>query len=166
VKGKWAAGIPPRRFTWIIKDSLAMSERPGGFGESHRKVRRQEEIIWLRQQGFNLIVSVLPGRNNLQHYEEEGVNAAHFPMPETGDITEHLRVCYAALDEARQGSGRVLIHADDLGDRLMGVVAGYVSTISDQLTANQAIHFVEQLVERPMSPEGREIVRAIDPPKA
>ena len=31
VKGKWAAGIPPRNFTWIIKDRLAVSERPGGF---------------------------------------------------------------------------------------------------------------------------------------
>ncbi len=29
VKGKWAAGIPPRNFTWVIKDRLAMSERPG-----------------------------------------------------------------------------------------------------------------------------------------
>ena len=29
MKGKWAAGIPPRNFTWVIKDRLAMSERPG-----------------------------------------------------------------------------------------------------------------------------------------
>ena len=31
MKGKWAAGIPPRNFTWVIKDRLAMSERPGRF---------------------------------------------------------------------------------------------------------------------------------------
>ena len=29
MKGKWAAGIPPRNFTWVIKDHLAVSERPG-----------------------------------------------------------------------------------------------------------------------------------------
>ena len=28
VKGKWAAGIPPRNFTWIVKDQLAVSDRP------------------------------------------------------------------------------------------------------------------------------------------
>ena len=32
-----------RNFTWVIKDRLAMSERPGGFAPNHRKVRRQEE---------------------------------------------------------------------------------------------------------------------------
>ncbi len=58
MKGKWAAGIPPRNFTWVIKDRLAMSERPGGFAPNHRKVRRQEEIIWLQMQGFTRVVSL------------------------------------------------------------------------------------------------------------
>jgi hypothetical protein len=57
VKGKWAAGIPPRNFTWVIKDRLAISERPGGFAPNHRKVRRQEEIIWLQVQGFTSVVA-------------------------------------------------------------------------------------------------------------
>ena len=30
MKGKWAAGISPRTFAWIIKDHLAVSERPAG----------------------------------------------------------------------------------------------------------------------------------------
>ncbi len=162
VKGKWAAGIPPRRFTWIIQDSLAMSERPGGFGDAHRKVRRQEEIIWLRQQGFTLVVSVLPGRNNLQHYEEEGMDAVHFPLPDTGDLAPVLRSCYASIDEARAAGGKVLLHADDLGDKLLGLVAGYASTVSEQLSPTTAIAFVEKLVERQISPEGREVVRSLE----
>ncbi|MEZ5270277.1 MAG: hypothetical protein R2789_17595 [Microthrixaceae bacterium] len=52
-KGKWAQGITPRHFDWVIKDQLAICERPGGFGENHRKVRRQEEIIWIREQSFD-----------------------------------------------------------------------------------------------------------------
>ena len=60
MKGKWAAGIPPRNFTWVIKDHLAVSERPGGFAVNHRRVRRQEEIIWLRVQGFGRVISLLP----------------------------------------------------------------------------------------------------------
>jgi len=44
-KGKWAQGIQPRHFNWVIQDRLAICERPGGFGQNHRKVRRQEEII-------------------------------------------------------------------------------------------------------------------------
>ncbi len=51
LRGKWALGITPRNFTWIMKDKLAICERPGGYGDNHRRVRRQEEIIWLRENG-------------------------------------------------------------------------------------------------------------------
>ena len=67
MRGKWAAGISPRKFTWVVQDQLAVSERPGGFAPNHRRVRRQEEIIWLRVQGFTpggVVVAVVaqPGR--------------------------------------------------------------------------------------------------------
>ena len=48
MKGKWAAGIPPRHLTWVLPEVLAVSERPGGQATTHRRVRRQEEVIWLR----------------------------------------------------------------------------------------------------------------------
>ena len=35
VKGKWAQGIEPRHFCWIITNQLAICERPGGFGANH-----------------------------------------------------------------------------------------------------------------------------------
>ena len=54
MKGKWPAGIPPRNFTWVMKDHLAMSERPGGYAPNHRKVRRREEIIWRETTNANL----------------------------------------------------------------------------------------------------------------
>ena len=56
-KGKWAQGIRPRNFHWVIADSLAICERPGGYGANHRKVRRQEEIIWVREQGFTVVIA-------------------------------------------------------------------------------------------------------------
>ena len=85
MKGKWAAGIPPRNFTWVIKDRLAVSERPGGFAPNHRKVRRQEEIIWLQVQGFTWVVSLLPSPHNLQAYQEQELPSVHFPLPQSGD---------------------------------------------------------------------------------
>ncbi|MEY2425753.1 MAG: hypothetical protein QOI61_1325, partial [Actinomycetota bacterium] len=80
MKGKWAAGIQPRNFTWVIKDRLAISERPGGYGRSHRKVRRQEEMIWLRENGFSRIVSVLASPHNMAAYEDFGIPASHVPF--------------------------------------------------------------------------------------
>ncbi len=85
MKGKWAAGIPPRNFTWVIRDHLAVSERPGGFAPNHRRVRRQEEIIWLRVQGFGRVVSLLPSPHNLAAYDEEGLAWANYPLERSGD---------------------------------------------------------------------------------
>ena len=79
VKGKWAAGIPPRNFTWIIRDRLAVSERPGGFAPNHRRVRRQEEIIWLRVQGFTRVVSLLPSPHNLARLRGGGARLRPLP---------------------------------------------------------------------------------------
>jgi hypothetical protein len=72
MRGRWAAGIVPRNFVWIIQDHLAVSERPGGQTSQHRKVRRQEEIIWLKSQGFTRVVSLLPSPHNLHAYDERG----------------------------------------------------------------------------------------------
>ena len=70
MKGRWAQGLEPRAFCWIIKDRLAASERPGGFARNHRKVRRQEEIIWLRQHDFTSVLSLLESPHNLHAYDE------------------------------------------------------------------------------------------------
>ena len=84
-KGKWAQGITPRNFAWIMKDQLAVSERPGGYGANHRRVRRQEEIIWIREQGFSCVLSVIPAPHNLHNYDDLGVTWRHRPFEPDDD---------------------------------------------------------------------------------
>jgi hypothetical protein len=158
VKGKWAAGIPPRNFTWVIKDQLAMSERPGGFAPNHRKVRRQEEIIWLQVQGFTRVVSLLPSSHNLQAYEEKSMASVHFPLPPSGDARSMLADLYRELHTCLGAGERVLIHQEELGDRVTGVMAGYLLW-SDRLpNGPQAITVLEHMTGHPMGPSGRELV--------
>jgi len=158
VKGKWAAGIPPRNFTWVIKDRLAMSERPGGFAPNHRKVRRQEEIIWLQVQGFTRVVSLLPSSHNLQAYEEKAMASVHFPLPSSGDARGVLGDVYRDLHRRLTGGERILIHQEELGDRVTGVVAGYLLW-SDRLQSGpQSITVLEHMTGHPMGPSGRELV--------
>ncbi|HEY8080955.1 MAG TPA: hypothetical protein VIE15_02615 [Acidimicrobiales bacterium] len=158
MKGKWAAGISPRNFTWIIRDRFAVSERPGGFGSSHRKVRREEELLWLRAQGFDRVLSILAGPSNLPAYTAHEIDWGHHPIAPTGDRRGALRECYFDLDKALSSGKRVLLHGDELGDRVMGVVAGYLFW-SDRITQGPAaISAVEHLLERSMGPEGRALV--------
>ena len=158
VKGKWAAGIPPRNFTWVIKDRLAISERPGGFAPNHRKVRRQEEIIWLQVQGFTRVVSLLPSSHNLQAYEEQDLSSVHFPLPPAGDVRTNLLELFRDLHGRLVGGERLLIHQEELGDRVIGVVSGYLLWSGRLPTGPQAVTVLEHITGHAMGPPGRELV--------
>jgi len=158
VRGKWAAGLAPRNFTWILKDKLAVSERPGGYARNHRRVRRQEEIIWLREQGFSRVVSLLGSPHNLHAYDELGVNWSHIPFSALDDPRTVLPELYGQLQGWLLAGEKILVHQEDLGDRLMGVMAGYLLATRTIETGPQAIAVVERIVQRQMGPSGRELV--------
>lgn len=158
MRGKWAAGIPPRNFTWVLKDKVAVSERPGGYARNHRKVRRQEEIIWLREQGFTRVVSLLSSPHNLHAYDELGVAWSHFPFDSLADTRVVLPELYDAIKGWVAAEERILLHEEELGDHLMGVTAGYLLWSGMLPAGPQAIAVLEQIVQRQMGSSGRELV--------
>ncbi len=162
MKGKWAAGIPPRNFIWIIKDRLALSERPGGFAASHRKVRRQEEIIWIKAQGFTRIVSLLSSPHNLESYDRFGVAWSNYPLDHAVVSPLVLEKCFSDLEEGLAGGSRILIHQDELSDRVMGVTAGFLVWSRRLPSAPQAIAIIEHVVGHPMGSPGRGLVMTAD----
>jgi hypothetical protein len=158
VRGKWAQGIPPRNFVWVIKDRLAISERPGGYARNHRRVRRQEEIIWLREQGFTRVVSLLPSQHNLHAYDELEMTWSHFPFAPTDDARAVLGDLYRQLRDWQAAGEKLLVHQEELGDRLMGVIGGYLLFAGLLESGPQAITVLEQLTARQMGPAGRELI--------
>jgi hypothetical protein len=157
LRGKWAEGIRPRHFAWIIKDQLAVCERPGGYGSNHRPVRRLEEIIWIRQQGFDLVVSLIPAPHNLHNYTEEGVASIHRPL--TGqDVSATLHRVYSEIHELRRLGKQLIIHQEEFGERVCGFVAGYLVWSGTLDPPPRAITAVEQITARQLGPVAREIV--------
>jgi hypothetical protein len=162
MRGRWAAGIVPRNFCWIIKDHLAVSERPGGYAPNHRKVRRQEELLWLRAQGFTRVVSLLGSTHNLHAYEELGLEWSRFPMPVPSETPIVLAKLYPAMHGWLRGGERLLLHQEELGDCVMGVAAGYLLWSEILPDGPRAITAMEQLLRRQMGTVGRMIVAAVD----
>lgn len=158
MKGKWAKGIPPRYFAWIIKGKLAVSERPGGYARNHRKVRRHEEILWLRGEGFTRIVSLLPSPHNLHAYDELDMTWSHVPLGPHDDASAVLGELYFHMKHWMGAGERILVHQEELGDRLMGVVAGYLRWSGMVPSGPKAIAIVERMLGRQMGPAGRELV--------
>ncbi len=73
------AGLEPKGFTWVIAGRLAVSERIGGYGFQHRRVRREEEVVWLQADGVNTVFSLLPGNQNQAAYEAAGLQLHQLP---------------------------------------------------------------------------------------
>jgi len=161
LRGKWALGIEPRNLTWVIGDRLALCERPGGCGANHRPVRRQEEIIWLRENHFDYVVSVLAAPHNLHSYVEMGVQHLHRPVVGLDDLDEPLVHLYSDLRDLLRGGRRVLVHADEVNDDLVGVVGGYIrwaGLVDDPVTT---IMIAERIGGRQLHPSSRELIMRV-----
>jgi len=159
-KGKWAQGIRPRAFQWIIQDQLAVCERPGGFGANHRKVRRQEEIIWIRENGFAFVVSLIPSDHNLHAYDEFAMPWKHWPLAPGLDLDVALPQVYTELQNLLGARKKLLLHMEEIGDRLMGLMAGYLRWTEMVPVTHEAIVVTERIFGRQIGPDGRMIVSA------
>ncbi len=158
MKGKWAEGMPPRHFTWVIGDRLAVCERIGGYGPSHRRVRRAEEIVWVKDQGFTCVVSTMASPHNLHAYEEAGLPARHLPLARSDDLGATLQELLTELRHSLIAGERLLVHDDDVGDRVQGLLAGYLVHAGLVPETTRAVAMLERLLHRPMGPPGRELV--------
>jgi len=158
LRGKGALGITPRNLTRIMKDKLAICERPGGYGDNHRRVRRQEEIICLRENGFGCLVSIIPAPHNLHNYDELGLPYRHRPFTGVDDLATWLKSFYAEINELLEGSTKVIVHNESVDDRLVGIMGGYIRWSGLVEEPSRAITIIERIAGRQLDPFGREVM--------
>lgn len=153
-------GLKPREFVWVIAGRLAVCERIGGYGFQHRRVRREEEITWLRNEaGITSIVSLLPGNQNVSAYEDAGFSVVHRPFShedEDGDLSPF----FEALDEAlADNKASVLVHRDTIDEGMGGLLAGYLvhaDYIDDPIIASAVI---QEILGWPLGPKARAMIQ-------
>ncbi len=157
------AGLKPRGFTWVISERLAVSERVGGSGFQHRKVRREEEITWLVEEAeINTIVSMLPSNQNLAAYRQAGIATYSVPMASPLDERDVDRF-FATLDQAlARNHAKVLIHRETIDDTMGGLLGGYLvdsGLVDDPILA---LAVIQQILGRALGPEGRSLIPEAD----
>lgn len=150
-------GLEPREFTWVIQGRLAVSERIGGYGFQHRRVRREEEIAWLKGVGVTSVLSLLQGNQNLAAYEAAGFATLHQPLADLDPDT--VEAVFTTMDVGLHAPGAVLlIHRDIIDEPVSGVLAGYLvhsGLVEDPIVA---IHAVQEILKRPLGPAARRVV--------
>jgi hypothetical protein len=152
-------GLEPRGFRWVITGRLAVSDRIGGSGFQHRKVRREEEIKWLADRGINTILSFLSSGQNRSAYEEAGFRFISHAVDGMPDDPAEIDAIFAAMDDAlAPPRAAVLIHRDSIDETLSGLLAGYLvhsGLVADPIVATSLI---QEILGRPLGPEGRRLI--------
>ncbi len=159
--GRMVAGLKPRGFTWVITDRLAVSERVGGSGFQHRRVRREEEITWLVEEaGINTVVSMLPGNQNVQAYREAGIATYSVPIGNEveRDEIESFNVALARATE--RSRAKVLVHREVIDDTVGGLLGGYLVNSGMVEDPILALAVIQQILGRALGPEGRSLIPA------
>jgi hypothetical protein len=154
--GKMVAGLKPRGYTWVIAERLAVSDRVGGSGFQHRRVRREEEITWLTEEaGINTIVSMLAGNQNLAAYRQSGIATYSVPVASPVEQEDVIRF-HKTLDQAlARNHAKVLVHREVVDDAVGGLVGGYLVSSGRVEDPILALAVIQQILGRPLGPEGR-----------
>lgn len=156
-------GLKPREFVWVIAGRLAVCERIGGYGFQHRRVRREEEITWLRHEArVNTIISLLPGNQNISAYEDAGfrvLQKAFLPEDEAGDLLQFFEVIDDAL---RDKNSVVLVHRDIIDEGIGGLLAGYLVHAGYLNGPIMASAVIQEILGRPLGPKARAMIQAAE----
>ena len=65
---------------------------------------------------------------------------------------------YPEMRDLLASGQRVILHQEEVGDRLAGVVAGYIRWSGMVPEGPEAIAIIEQITERQLGPVGRSLV--------
>ena len=112
----------PKRYAWLVPGAIAVAERPGGGGRTHRKERREAEIAWWRDQGVRGIASGMRSRHGLVEYGLSGFSIRWHPLGESPSPEDVARLVAAVVD-LRDECRTVLVHVDYANEWLAGVDA-------------------------------------------
>ncbi len=155
-------GLQPRDFVWVIAGRLAISQRIGGHGIQHRRIRREEEIVWLKNEaGVNTIISLLEGNQNVSAYEDAAITVVNEPLLADYDVDDDIERVLDRLHSAlSQPRATVLLHRDTVDDTLAGILAAYLiysKMLDDPIKASVVI---QEILGRPLGPRARAMVLA------
>jgi hypothetical protein len=116
--------MEPRCYAWIVPERLAVAERPGRGGRSHRRALRAAEIEWWKAQGVTTVVSAMRTRHALADYAAQGLAVRWHPLADPERARDGLHeIAGAVVGLLEADAGAVLVHCDRAGEWLAAIDA-------------------------------------------
>ncbi|MFO0877310.1 MAG: dual specificity protein phosphatase family protein [Gemmataceae bacterium] len=140
---------PPQGFSWIEKSQLAALARPDSM----------EDLVWLREQGVQLLVSLTEDPPRRDWVNESGLLVFHEPLEDMEPPTqEQLDRCISAIRKATDLNMAVAVHCGAGLGRTGVVLAAFL--VTKGMSATNAIARIRKL--RPHSIETDEQAESVE----
>jgi len=126
----------------------------------HRRVRRDEELSWLRSHGFNTLLTLLDETFNISAYEDSAMRVMHVPVHGELEDDEAGLMLDGVTRALESDNSVVLVHSDTVTDGILGVLGAYLiraRLVDDPIIATALI---QEIVGRPLGPLGRKYLLA------
>ena len=138
----------PPNFSWINKPFLAAMAQP----------EDAEELVWLRAQGIELLVSLSEEPLRRDWINEAGLMRIHVPVVDmTAPTQEQLDQCLSAIKRANERNMGVVVHCSAGLGRTGTVLACYF--VQQGMSAKNAVARVRRM--RPGSVETEDQADAV-----
>jgi len=139
---------PPYGFSWVDQPHLAAMARPEEY----------DDLLWLREQGIELIISLTEDPLRRDWLIEAGLLALHVPIADMdAPSLEQLREIISAIGKARERNMAVAVHCHAGKGRTGTILAAYL--VDKGYSAGDAINAIREL--RPGSVETESQEQAI-----
>jgi hypothetical protein len=108
------------------------------------------------------VISLIGATHNLHNYDELGVAWLHRPLRANDDPVMYQAALYGEIRRLLAADEKLLLHREEVGDHVCGLLAGYLLWANLVPYGPQAISVTERLSSRQLGPEGRGLVANAD----
>lgn len=152
---RWGDGFPPKNLIWVLPEQLAVCDCPGGFGATRREARLKEELIWIRKNNFNAIITLLSDPQIAGAYESMRIPCYEFDLREL-PAPNVLHQIFFEMSKRLDNGQRLLLHRHSIDEMMVAFIGCFLVWQGEANSAISAEQAINQIFKRHINMQTRQ----------